>query len=55
MRKFAHLAASIVVATGLITVAPAASAGAQTEATPYAAGAIGDTFECGGLLGRLWC
>ena len=55
MRKFARLTASALVATSLIAVAPAASAEAQTVATPYAAGAIGDTFECGGLLGRLWC
>ena len=55
MRKFARLAASALVAAGLITVAPAASAEAQTVATPYAAGAIGDTFECGGMVGRLWC
>lgn len=54
MRKFAPLAASALVATGLLAVAPA-SADAQTVATPYAAGAIGDTFECGGMLGRLWC
>lgn len=55
MRKFAHLAASTLMATSLIAVAPAASADAQTVATPYAAGAIGDTFECGGMVGRLWC
>ena len=55
MRKFARLAASALVAAGLITVAPAASAEAQTVATPYAAGAIGDTFECGGMVGHLWC
>ena len=55
MRKFARLVASALVATGLIAVAPAAPADAQTVATPYAAGAIGDTFECGGMLGRLWC
>lgn len=55
MPKFARLVASALVAAGIIAVAPAASAEAQTTATPYAAGAIGDTFECGGLLGRLWC
>ena len=55
MRKFARLTASALVAAGLLTGAPAASAEAQTVATPYAAGDIGDTFECGGLLGRLWC
>ena len=55
MRKFAHLAASALMATGLIAIAPAASAEAQTVAVPYAAGAIGDTFECGGMVARLWC
>ena len=54
MRKFARLTASVLAAVSLITSAPAA-AQAQPVAAPYAAGAIGDTFECGGLLGRLWC
>lgn len=55
MRKFARLTASAMVAAGLLTVAPSASAEAQPVAVPYAAGAIGDTFECGGMVGRLWC
>lgn len=54
MRKFARLTASALAAVSLITSVPAV-AQAQPVAAPYAAGAIGDTFECGGMVGRLWC
>ncbi|WP_066526828.1 hypothetical protein [Corynebacterium bouchesdurhonense] len=35
--------------------APAPAEQAELTVTTFAAGVIGDTFECGGAIGKLWC
>lgn len=56
------LARNTVVTLAITTaaaLAPSATAAEPTAGriavTPYAAGIVGDTFECGGTLGKLWC
>lgn len=54
----AALAAATALACAPLASASEASAPAeQTEltVTTFAAGVIGDTFECGGAIGKLWC
>lgn len=51
---------AVAMAAAALTAATPASA-AEAEApqrmvvTTFATGAVGDTFECGGAIGRLWC
>ena len=59
MKTFARTAAGALTLVAVITGAPLASAAEQTAgsiaATPYAAGVVGDMYQCGGSLGKLWC
>lgn len=54
MKMFSRATLTVLVAAGVLTGAPVAKAEAATVVTPYA-GAIGNTFECDGAFGRLWC
>lgn len=54
MKTLSRAVLTSVIAAGLLAGAPVAKAEAATVVTPYA-GAIGNTFECDGALGRLWC
>lgn len=67
MSLVSKLSSAVLAASVAIACAPLASAAevpAATEATDarpglafttFASGAIGDTFQCGGAVGRLWC
>lgn len=59
MKTLARTAAGALTLVAVITSAPLASAAEQTAgsiaATPYAAGVVGDMYQCGGSLGKLWC
>ncbi|MBC3178681.1 hypothetical protein [Corynebacterium lujinxingii] len=59
MKQIARTAACALTLVAVATGAPLASAADRTAGdiavTPYAAGVVGDMFECGGSLGRLWC
>lgn len=57
MSKTVRIVAATLAAASAIAAAPAAGATERTELTitTMAAGPIGDTFECGGVIGRLWC
>lgn len=62
MKRVAKISAAALAAASVIAGAPLANAaetgntGQQVRvATTYAAGAIGDVFECGGAVGRYWC
>lgn len=60
-RASKQMAAVAMAAAALTTATPASAAEAEAEApqrtvvTTFATGAVGDTFECGGVIGRLWC
>lgn len=59
MKQIARTAACALTMIAVTTGAPLASAvdraAGDIAVTPYAAGIVGDTFECGGTLGKLWC
>ncbi|MDN8604417.1 hypothetical protein Q0N48_00075 [Corynebacterium ureicelerivorans] len=59
MKTLARTTAGALTLIAVLTGAPLASAAEQSassiEATPYASGVVGDMFECGGSLGKLWC
>ncbi|MBA1835840.1 hypothetical protein [Corynebacterium wankanglinii] len=59
MKHIARTVAGALTLIAIATGAPLATAAEQTAGniavTPYAAGVVGDMFECGGSLGRLWC
>lgn len=59
MKTLARTAATALTLVAVATGAPLASAADRTAGdiavTPYAAGVVGDMFECGGSLGKLWC
>ena len=63
MKRALKLSSVALAAASAIASAPLASAaeasapaeGAALTVTTFAAGVIGDTFECGGAVGKLWC
>ncbi|AIL96854.1 hypothetical protein CUREI_05710 [Corynebacterium ureicelerivorans] len=59
MKTLARTAAGALALVAVVTGAPLASAAEQSAnsiaATPYASGVVGDMYECGGVMGRLWC
>lgn len=63
MKRALKLSSAALAAASAIACAPLASAteaaapaeGAELSVTTFAAGVIGDTFECGGAVGKLWC
>lgn len=63
MKRALKLSSAALAAASAIACAPLASAtetsapaeGAALTVTTFAAGVIGDTFECGGAIGKLWC
>lgn len=54
-----RVAAAAMAVAALTVATPMSAAHADTAQdraiTTYATGAVGDTFECGGIVGRLWC
>lgn len=54
-----RVSAAVLAAAALTVAAPVSAAQAEvaedTVITTFASGAVGDTFECGGAIGRLWC
>ncbi|MEH0146682.1 hypothetical protein V6D40_03245 [Corynebacterium sp. Q4381] len=60
-----RVAAAALAAAALTAIAPVSAAQAEVAEvaevaeekviTTFASGAVGDTFECGGIIGRLWC
>lgn len=57
-----RVAAAVMAAAALTAAAPVSAAQAEVAEvtgdkviTTFASGAVGDTFECGGVIGRLWC
>ena len=63
MKRAVKLSSAALAAASAIACAPLASAaeasapaeGTALTVTTFAAGVIGDTFECGGAVGKLWC
>lgn len=59
MKTLVRTAVGALALTTVITGAPLASASEHTAgtivATPYAGGVVGDMYQCGGSLGKLWC
>lgn len=63
MKRALKLSSAALAAASAIAIAPLASAAetpapaeqAELTVTTFAAGVIGDTFECGGAIGKLWC
>lgn len=59
MKTLARTAAGALTLAAVLTGAPLASAAEQPAnsivATPYAGGVVGDMYQCGGSLGKLWC
>ena len=57
-----RVSAAVLAAAALTAAAPVSAAQAEVAPvagdkviTTFASGAVGDTFECGGAIGRLWC
>lgn len=63
MKRALKLSSAALAAATALACAPLASASeasapaeqADLTVTTFAAGVIGDTFECGGAIGKLWC
>lgn len=63
MKQALKLSSAALAAATALACAPLASASeasapaeqAELTVTTFAAGVIGDTFECGGAIGKLWC
>lgn len=59
MKTLARTVAGALTLAAVVTGAPLASAAEQSASsnavTPYASGVVGDMYECGGVMGRLWC
>lgn len=59
MKTVARTTAGALTLIAVLTGAPLASASEHTAgtiaATPYAGGVVGDMYQCGGSLGKLWC
>ena len=63
MKRALKLSSAALAAATALACAPLASASeasapakqAELTITTFAAGVIGDTFECGGAIGKLWC
>lgn len=59
MKQISRTVAGVLTFIAVATNAPLASAAEVNSGgiavTPYAAGMVGDMFECGGALGRMWC